>query len=793
MSRLKQLARSLIRDPKTSIPAMLLLGIGLGGLVWMLALRRSLLLRSLPVAHPDRLVALWNGRMDRPERHGTPSYGELELFRTGHDVFEGVAATDPTQGNVAGDTPEFVHLERVTANFFQVLGVVPFLGRDFSSADETPGQSEVLILSHGYWMRRFGGNPGVLGSLLDLDGRPHRVVGVLPKDFHTPLGSQCFKPLAVSPAQRANFGAHYLRVFARLRPATTLAQVRARMARFGDQLAVLQPEYASDLTAGRYGYGCNPLIEDWLGSGLKVLAALDLAVLLLLAMAVFNASALLVARASARRQEWTVRFALGATPLEWRRHVLTEGALLGLGGALLGLLFGHLALSPAGQAMQWGLRDLPLDGLRLDAASISAAVILGPLLGALCALASQPATNLGQAAREQGRGLLGGQRNLRRGLVLGQLALAAATLGVAAWLQGGIGLLLAKDPGFQPKGAWSFRISPARDVLQDPGRFNALQQQLLDRLRQLPGVKAAGLFNNVPMTGFKSDLGMSALGGTERLGPQARGAGPGSLPALGMRFRRGRDFTEEDDPAHPRVAILTRGLASACFGSADPIGRQVDIGGPVTVVGEIDDYLEFGPGQPAPMVFYLPNAQSGPLWYRTFHAVIRTDGPGPSEELMREVMRDVSPGLAIHHFGPLEANMNAILGPQRMIRAFFSAFAVLALLLAGGGVFGLVAANTSERRGEFGVRSALGATTRDLLLMVLQESTRLAAMGGAAGFLLGLALTRGVQARVVELPDPGLLGPLGAAVLLILAALAACLLPAFRAARVDPATALRSE
>lgn len=793
MSQLKQLVRSLIRDPRTSIPAMLLLALGLGGLGWMLALRRSLLLRSLPVAHPERMVALWNGRMDRPERHGTPSYGELELFRTERALFEGVAATDPKEGNVGGEVPEYVRLERVTANFFQVLGVAPALGRDFTAEDEAPGQDRILILSHGYWMRRFGGSPEALGGYLDLDGEPHRVVGVLPKGFHTPQGSQCFKPLAVSPAQRANFGAHYLRVFARLRPATDLAQVRPRMARFGDQLAVLKPEYASDLAAGTYGFGCSPLIEDWLGSGLKVLAALDVAVLLLLAMAGFNASALLLARASARRQEWAVRFALGATPLEWRRQVLAEGALLGLGGALLGLLLGHLALGPAGQAMRWGLQDLPLDGLRLDAPSIAATLALGPLLGAACALASQPGSDLGTALREQGRGRMGGQRNLRRGLVLGQLALAAATLGVAAWLQGGIGLLLSKDPGFQPKGAWSFRISPGRELLSDPARFRALQQQFLGRLRQLPGVKAAGLFNNVPMTGFKSDLGMSALGSDERQNPQARGASPGSLPALGMRFRRGRDFREEDGPDQPRVVILTRGLARACFGSEDPIGRQVDIGGPVTVVGEIEDYLEFGPGQPPPPVFYLPNAQSGPLWYRTFHAVLRTEGPGPSEAALRDLLKELSPGLAIHHLGPLEGNMEAILGPQRMIRSFFSAFAALALALAVGGVYGLVATNTSERRGEFGLRSALGATARDLLLLVLRESSRLAALGGTIGFLLGMALTRGVQVLVVGLPDSGFAGPLAALPLLVAAALTACLLPAFRAAGVDPAVALRHE
>ncbi|WP_243384491.1 ABC transporter permease [Geothrix alkalitolerans] len=793
MPWLKQLVRGLVRDPRTSVPAVLLLAIGLGGFVWMLALRRSLMLRSLPVRNPGSLVALWNGQKNRPDRHGTPSYGELELFRTERDLFEGVAATDPKEGNVAGDVPEHVRLERVTANYFQVLGVAPVLGRGFSVEDERPGQDRVVILNHGYWVRRFGGSPDALGRYLDLDGVPHQVVGVLPKAFHTPHGSQLFRPIAASPAQRADFGFHFLRVFARLRPAATFGQAKARMARFASQLGADHPEFASDLAAGAYGYGASPLIEDWLGSGLSVLTALNAAALLLLSLAAFNASALLLARASARRQEWAVRSALGATPQEWRRSVLAEGALLGLGGALLGLLLGHLALGPAGWAIQWGLKDIPLDGLRMDGPAVAATLFLGPALGAVCALASRPGADLGQVIREQGRGQAGGHLDLRRLLVLGQLALAAAMLGTAVWLQGSIGLLLSRDPGFQPRGVWSFRLSPEADTLKDPARFDALQQQLLARLRQLPGVKAVGIFNNVPMSGFRSDLGMSALGSPDRLSPQARGASPGALPALGVRFRRGRDFDEGDVQGHPRVAIFTRGLARTCFGSEDPIGRQVDIFGPATVIGEIDDYLEFGPSQPPPPVFYLPNAQSGPLWYRTFHAILRTDGPPPSEAALRQLTKEVAPGLAIHHFGPLEANMESILGPQRMIRAFFSAFAALALALSVGGVYGLMAASVTERRGELGVRSAMGATAGDLLLLVLHEASRLGLLGAAAGAAAGWLLTRGARVWVVDLPDAGHLLPGLSLLFLILAVLLASLIPALRAARVDPAVALRNE
>lgn len=789
---MSRLLRSLLRDPRTSLPALLLLAIGVGGFAWMLALRRSLLLRSLPVPDPPRLVALYNGSRERPESHGTPSLGELMLFREEGDLFEGVAATDRREVNLGGDTPRHLRLERVTANAFRVFGVRPALGRDFAEGEDSPGRDQVVLVSHGFWTATLGADPAALGRTVTLDGVPHEIIGVLPKGFHTPRGSELFKPLPIPPGARTDFGAHFLSVFARLRPGVTLPQVQTGLGTLPPKVGRLVPEAtAEDLR--HLTYGTSPLIDDWLGSGLKVLRALSAASVLLLVLAALNASALLVARAAARRRELAVRSALGATPWELRRLLLAEGAVLGFLGALLGLGLAQLALGPAGQALRWGQPELPLEGLGLDAGALALTLLLGPCVGMACALLALPGRDLAPALREGGRGQVGGSRRLRQRLALGQLALAGALLGVVAWLHGGVNGLLALDPGFQPKGVWTFRLSPTRELQRDPARLEALQRELRAELAQLPGVREVGALNNVPMTGFRSDLNIRAQGSDRLQDPEARSASPGALRALGVRFLRGRDFTEADGPAGERVVILTANLARACFGDADPLGRQVVIDGPATVVGVVGDLREFGPGLPPPPVFFLPYAQGAVLWNRTLHLVMKVEGPAPSLQALQEVARKAAPGLSVHHAQPLEANLAEVLGPQRMARAFLALFAALALLLAAGGVYALMAASVAQREGEFGLRAALGATARDLLSLVLHEAGRLTLVGGLLGLGLGILFRQGGTAWVGELAPTGALPAAASFAGLALASLLASLPAAWRASRIDPAVALRAE
>lgn len=788
---MKPLLRILRRDPRTSIPVLLLLALGAGGFAWLLGLRRSVLLRSLPAPEPGRLVALWNGMKGRPG-HGTPSYGELELMRRETGSFSGVAAYFPVRANYgeAGQA-ELLKVDRVTANAFQVLGVKPALGRGFSAQDEVPGQERSALVTDAFWRSRLGADPAVLGRSIRLDGLDYQVAGVLPAGFRTPWGSQVFTPLAVTPAQRQDLGAHYLRVFARLRDGVGLAQAQAAMAVASERFIQSRPDLFTSAEDKDYTFGAGYLLDESLGDGVKVMAALEVAAALVLLLAALNASALMLARVQGRRRELALRCALGAPPARLRLNLLGEGALLGLLGGALGLLLAAVALGAASRLLQLGFAELDLSGLHLDGATVAAALAFGPALGLLCALAARPPQDPALVLKEGGRGQVGGSRRLRQRLVLGQLALATALLGSAAWLHGGVSELFKEDLGLRPRGVWTFRLSPTRELLQDPARLEGLASELGSRLSQLPGVRAAGVLNNAPMSGFRSDLGMSVDG--RPFDPEARCATPGALEALGLRLLRGRGIAAEDRADGQQVILLSRSLAQACFPGQDPLGRRVDFDVPRTVVGVFEDFREFGPAQAAPQLAFLPYAQGGALWNRTLHAAFRVDGPAPSEREIQALARAAAPGLALSHYAPLDANLAELLGPQRMARAFLAAFAALALALAAGGVYGLMAASVAERQGEFGVRSALGATAKDLLSLVLGESAKLALGGALLGLLLALGLRLAGGAWVAGLPFSGPAAPFAAAGLLLAAALGSTLPPALRAARIDPMEALRSE
>lgn len=786
--------RSLLRTPRTSVPALLLLALGLGGFAWMLALNRSLLLRSLTARDPGALVSLWNGDARNTSLHGTPSVGELEIMRAHGRSFLGVAAVHERKANLEGEQPEQVRVDAVTVDAFRVLGVTPALGRDFLPEEEAPGQGPVALLTHAAWIRRFGGDPGILARGLSLDGRSHRIVGVLPRGFHTPRGAEVFTPLTIGPKERGDFGAHYLRVFARLKPGATLAGARVDMDRVTAQIKELyRAEKAPPELVDRLFYGATPMIEEVLGQGAMVLRGLQGAALLVLLLAALNASALLLARALARRGEFALRSALGATSSRLLGHILGEGALLGLTGALLGLGLAWAGLGPGGRALAWAFPGLPMEGLSMDWTTVRTSLALGPLLGALCALPARPRADLAHALRVDGRSVVGSGGLLRRRLVIAQLALATALLGGAAWIHGGLQGLLRRDLGLRPEGVWTFSLSPTRDMRRDDARMALLQSQLLDEIRKEPGVEAAGILNNMPMSGWRSDLNIRVPGDPEPRDPEARAISPGALSALGLRLLKGRDFTEADVPGAPPVVLLTRGLARACFGEADPIGRQILIDGPATVVGVVEDYREFGPSQPAPPTFFLPFAQGAAVNRHTLHVALRMGGSAPSRARLQALVNRVAPGVAVTRLVDMDTNLRESLGPQRMARAFLGLFALLALLLALGGVYGLTVAALAQRRGEFGLRNALGATPGDLLAMVLHETARLALAGGILGLALGFLLRQGGERWAGGLAPPGPLPPLGAFAGLIATALLATLPSAWRAARVDPASSLRAE
>lgn len=788
--RLHTVLKSLLREPRTALPAVILLGLGVGGFTWMMALQRSLMLRSFPVFQPNRLVSLWNGMASVPDIHGTPSTGDLQLMRGFQKVFQGVAAWEPTNANLGSEVPARVHLDRVTNNYFEVLGVKPALGRDFTQADDEAGSPPTLILSHDLWRNRFGADPGLVGHTITVDGASAQVIGILPDKFHTPNGTELFRPFQWTAAQRDNHGPHYLRVFARLQDGATLTQASAAMNQVADRIRVLFSKAAPKDLLDQLRYGATPLIDDNLGQGLRVLRILRWASGLVLLLAVYNAISLLLARGLGRRNEMAVRSALGAQPADLRRQLLAEGGLLGLVGAAVGISLAYLGLGLTGPALAWSYPDLARTSLALDGPSLLAAAILGPLLGAACALIAQPGEQVSNLLRTGGRTPnLANRGHLQWLLVGAQLVVSAILLMGAMSLHYGLARLLSTDPGFTTKRVWSFEIQPGKQM---PLATRAqLAWALTARLAALSGVQAAGASNGLPMSGFRSDLNTTLPDG-RKIDPEARAMTPGLVEALGLRLLRGRTFESRDVANSEPVMLVTRGLAVQAFGTDEAVGKHLSFQGQTfTIVGVLADFREFGSAQPAPPLFYVPLAQADIVWNQDLSVAFRSVGPPPSEQQLQALLREIAPGLALYRYLPMEDLLKSQLGPQRMALAFIEAFAGLALLLAAGGVFGIMATSVAARRSEFGVRVALGATPLAILGQILRETLRLAIVAGLAGVLLGGLLERLIGVVLGTWPNPPILLNGMALGTLVGVALVAALLPALRAARVPPGEALK--
>lgn len=783
------LLKSLLREPRTALPALILLALGIGGFAWMMALHRSLMIRSLPAPRPDRLVSLFNGKASMPDKHGTPSTGDLQLMRGFPDTFKGVAAWAPTNANLGLEVPVRVRLDHVTGNFFDVLEIRPAMGRGFHSADDEAGAPPTLMLSHSAWRNRFGADPDLVGRSITVNGESAQVIGILPEGFHTAHGTDVFRPFQWTPEQRDNHGPHFLRVVARLGDGATLAQARAAMgqvaARIRERFAQEAPKELLDQVC----YDATPLIDEVLGQGLRVLRVLRLATGLLLLLAAYNAASLLLTRGLGRRNEMAVRSALGAQPADLHRLLLLEGALLGFIGAMGGLLLAHLSLGITGHVLAWSFPDLALEGLFLDGPSFAAAALLGPLLGALCALAAQPGSRVLDLLRTGGRSPgLGGAGRARRALVGAQLVLGGTLLIAALSLQHGLGRLMASNPGFDLDRVWTFQIQPAKGM--PLAARTQLALAITQRLNALPGVQA-GASNGLPMSGFRSDLN-TLLPDGRKVDPEARALTPGLIQALGLHLLRGRDVESTDGADTEKVMLVTRTLAQQAFGTDDVVDQHLSFQGqPFRIVGLLADVQEFGPAQIAPPIFYVPLAQSNLVWNQDLHVAFRSMGPPPTEQQMQALLREAAPGLALFRYLPMRDLLEAQLGPQRMALAFVEAFAGLALLLAAGGVFGIMAASVSARRAEFGVRSALGATPLSILSQVLRETLRLASLAGLAGVLLGGLLERQSRDVLGLWPNPPFLITVVALASLVGSALAAAFLPALRAARISPSEALR--
>jgi predicted permease len=808
--------RSLRARPAFAAVAVVTLALGVGANTAVFSALNALLLRSLPVEDADRLVygmALREGF----DPFGT-SFLDYALYRSEARSLASCGLGTPRLFNLlGGDEPEHARGSAVTASYLATLGVRPILGRTFSEEEDRPGGPAVALIGHSLWLRRFQGQPDVIGRTLNLEGRAASIVGVMPPGFDVPYSAEVWVPMQASfeslpLGQRA---ANANELVARLAPGVSLERADAELKALARRLEREHPQIRRG-----WSYGIVPLRQQLLadldGRTRRSLLALAVAVALLLLICCANVAALLLARGVARESEMAIRLSLGAGRGRLVRQLLTESVVLavlgGGAGVLLALWIQPLlaALNPV-QAAGLGAH---LTDVRVDARVLVFAFALTLLTSVAFGLApAARAASSGTAAalrrRAQGGGGDGGGRRWLSTLVAGEIAVAATLL-----VGGGVVLksferLQQLDLGFRPDAVWmtELPLSPAK--YPDRPRQVQFMGRVLERVRALPGVVAAGITTNVPLQRGVTLDSVFEVEGRPNLDPTRvpttahRLVTHGYLQALGPRLVEGRLLDERDDERSLPVAVVSQALVRQAWPDGLPLGkrlRRVRAGerGPwMTVVGVVEDVKEdrfnFRIDRP---VWYLPYAQQSfavpvslPL-----NLVLRTSAdPASTASALRAAVHEVDAEQPVAALVPMRGHLSGVLIAERFSAVLMGTLAALGLLLAALGLYGVMAYSVGRRTGEIGLRLALGATPADVLRLVIGDGVVLLALGLVAGAGGALTLTRLLASTLhgVTPTDPGTFAAGG--LVLSAAALLACWLPARRATRVDPLTAIRCE
>ncbi|MFL5580620.1 MAG: ABC transporter permease [Gemmatimonadaceae bacterium] len=788
--------RALRAAPGFATVVLLTLALGIGANTAIFGVVDAILLRPLPYAEPARLVSVWGY-----------SQAEFVGVRDRTRSFAGVAGAGPGVGfTLTGDgEPARLIGARATAGLFDVLGARPSLGPGWTADADRPGAEPVVMLSHALWRQRFGGERAVIGRVMELDGVRRRIVGVMPADFQYPeRGTELWVPVVLDPAKVGDFwgGAGAVRTVARLADGVTPAQARADVRAVASRLRLENPlwtpavEYL-DLV------DVKPLQEAVAGSARAPLLVLLGAVGLVLLVACANVANLLLARSLSRRRDAAVRLALGAGPARLVRQQLAECLVLALGGAALGVLLARagtgllVALLPADVPR---LADVGVDArvllFALGAALVSA--LLFGLAPALRVARTSPAEHMRGGARA---GAGAAHRRLASALVVGEIALAVVLVTGAGLLVRSLWALRAADTGFDAEQVLAARVDPVLSRYQGPGaaaREVALHEAVLARLRATPGVRAAGAASAAPLRGRSGMMAFQAEGFAHDPGNLPMGyyqvITPDYLRAMGIRLVRGRDFTDADRAGTPGVAIIGEALARRWFAGQDPIGKRVGYPWPndfLTIVGVAADAQYDAPGKPAEPAIYAPFLQRPEA---SMVVAVRASGdPARAAQALRAAVAAADPTAAVSDVRTMTERLEASVARPRFTARLLLAFALVALALGAVGVYGVMSYAVSQRTRELGVRLALGARPRDVLTLVARQGGALAALGTALGIAasLGAARLLGGLLYGVGAADPATFATVPA--VLAATALAACWIPARRAARTDPAVVLRGE
>ena len=785
--------RSLLKRPGFTVVALIALALGIGANTAIFSLVNAVLLRPLPFAEPDRLVWMWGNIRSGGNRASVSPLDFLD-YRKQNTTFEEFAAafSVPLALNLTGSgEPERLTAAGVTGNYFQALGVKPALGRTFRLENESPGRDQVAVLSYGLWQKRFGGDPAIVNKTVTLDGKACEILGVMPKDFNFPQAAELWFPLNfdISPGMKQR-KAHFLRPIGKLKAGVTLAQAQADT----DAVARRLEEQYPDTNRG-WNLRLVSLREQLVGNTRPTLFILFGAVGFVLLIACANVANLLLVRAAARQKEIALRTALGAGRFRIVRQMITESVLLALLGGSLGTL---LAI--------WGVDLLvavsagsipPTAQVRIDATVLGFTLLISLLTGVLFGLVPALRTmqlNLSESLKEGGRsGSEGAGRNLTRNvLVVFESAVAVVLLIGAGLLIRSLIELQNTKPGFDAHNVLTMRFDLPEKKYRASEYTVHFFKELESRIGSLPGVESVGLISELPLSGQPNDMPYTVEGRPD-LGSDDdfRRVNTQYFRALRIPFVRGRNFTEQEVQQGAKVVVISELLAQQVFPNEEPLGKRLVMmmgNQPFEIIGVVGDIRHRGLESQPLAAMYMPTYEPG------MNLVIRTPGdPTTLAAAVRKEVQAIDADQPVAAVKTMEQWLDTAVAAPRYRTALLGLFALVALILASTGIYGVMSYSVTQRTHEIGVRMALGARQLDVLKLVVRQGMVLVVIGVGTGLAGAVALTRVMSSLLfgVGAKDPTTF--ISVATLLTIVAFVACYIPARRATKVDPLVALRYE
>ena len=805
MQDIRYALRMLAKNPAFTAIAIVALALGIGANSAIFSVVNAVLLRPLPFKHPEQLVMLWENASHMGFPQNTPSPANFLDWQKQSQSFTGMAAMAERSFNLTGvGEPERLDGRRVSANLFDLLGVPAALGRTFVPDDDRPG-THVVVLSYSLWQRRFGSDPEIIGRALALNGESYTIIGVVPRFVQLPgfenRKDQLWMPIAFPPEEAAQRGNHFLEVIARLKSGVTLKQAQAEMETIAARLA---GQYPDDNT--RIGAVVVPLHEQVVGDMKPALLVLLGAVAFVLLISCANVANLLLARAAVRQKEIALRLAIGASRARLTRQFLTESVLLALFGAGFGLL---LALA--------GIRILktfiPSTISQVDAITIDARVLMFTALLAVItgiAFGIAPAIhgshlNLNDTLKEGGRDSSGGRKgNRARGLlVIGEVAVSFVLLVGAGLLINSFLHLRNLDPGFRVDHLLTMKVDLSEVKYPDRDRRAAFFDEVIRRVRALPGVQSAAVAGNLPLT-YNGDSMTISVEGVPDPPPDQRPdviyrvIGPDYFRTMGIPIIRGRDLTDQDKADAKDVVVISEKTAQYFWPGQDPIGKRLKPGSITSnipwrqVIGIVKDVRQNDLIAPPKMQMYFNYRQLKTLTANAL--VVRTTiDPMSLAPSVRNVIWSVDKDQTVADIDTMDNIVAEALARQRFSMLLLGLFAVLALLLASVGIYGVISYSVAQRTREIGIRIALGARRADVLQMTVKQGLKLVGAGMMLGLIAAFLLTRVMASLLFGISATDPITFVGISLVLVAVAIIASYVPALRATRVDPIIALRAQ